>query len=513
MSGSALSSRWGPRPGMWVAVVLSSAVLLGLGWWTDGRHQEPERRRALLLARLRLLGGALVAGYVLLVLLYPNLFAHPSRLVDAVLDSADYPWFETNLTAGIEMGNPVPWTYLPLWFGAQTPLVILGLALVGLTAAAWLLVRVWRDRSSRSLLALAVGLGLVAVQALALPLVAIVRHSLLYDASRQVLFVVPALAVAAAAGAWLVVRRLGGRRVLTAGFWLVVGVGLVVPTVAHIRLFPYDYTYFNLAAETQPIDGRWMTDYWRTSGREITPSIPAEGPESCVVWGPTLRLWPCGSLYPLQPYWATRGASSHADPLGLGEYWLTAFVRHSAEPPEGCTLVSRVSRPLLTQDMTMSYVARCAAPLTEYPAEGIEVTSGANPYLLWGWYPPADSGAWSDGSPGQIGMLVPAADQGSALRLTLDLRRYVPDGEVRTVTVSVNGAPVATFGFDDSDRVLSVRAEVPADVAARAGGGRLFVTLDAPGAARPSDAGGTDPRVLGVELSSLKVERVAGAVS
>ena len=377
------------------------------------------------------------------------------------------------------------------------------------------MIRALMRRGTAAETATAVALAVVACQALLLPIGAVVRHSVLYDAARQVLFVIPAMAVLAAAGAWLIEQRTRGRgpTVLRAAAWCALVLGLVVPTITHIRLFPYDYTYFNLAAESRPIDGAWMVDYWRTSGREITPWIPA-GPESCVARQPVTGLWPCGSLAPLTPYWATRSAAVPGVEAGPGEYWYTVFNRDGTALPPGCTETSRVSRPLLTQSITMSLVARCVVELPAYPSDGIRTASKeAAGHLLWGWYPAQALGVWSGSRDADLGLALPPSLTGRDVRLTLVTAPYVPPGGSQTMTISVNGVQVRTSVYGDTVGAGSVVIDVPADLAWKLDG-RLVVRLSVPSLVSPASVGdGKDLRPLGVVLGSVKVGSADGAGS
>lgn len=503
----------GTRPGIWAGLLASVVVFGALTVLVDRRSLDAVERRTRLVDRAVAVAAGVGGGYVVLLMVYPNLFAHPALLLDALRDSADYPWITSVLTNGSQMPMPPSWTYLPSWFGAQTPLLILAAAAVGSIGALLLLLGAVRGRSSPWHGSVAVALIVVGAQALVLPLGAMARQSVLYDGTRQVLFVVPALAVLAASGAWLVLRRtrVSGRRLVAAAAWVLVLVGLIAPTATHIRLFPYDYTYFNLAAESRGIDGRWSVDYWRTSGRAITPSVPA-GDESCVVWRPGADLFPCGILPPLTPYWDTRGSATEQPPAGAGEYWFTMFNGDGTVLPAGCTEVSRVSRPLLMQTITMSLVARCAAPLRDYPTTGVRTAAGqAKGFLLWGWYPAQALGVWSRTPSAQVGFVLPSRLQGGAVRLTMAAAPYVPPGGSRTMTVTVNGTVVRAQTFVSGTESGRLVVDVPAAVAASLGGGRFIVALSVPSLTAPASVGdGKDARPLGVVLGSVTVESAEG---
>lgn len=310
--------------------------------------------------------GAMLVAYVLLVVIYPNGFLNPFRLVkETLLISGRFPVNDPELTAGVWLPQPPPWTYLPTWFGAQLTLLVLAGSLV--LAVCWVVqaVRVVRSRPARTGSALERLLLPVPVfaQALLLPLLAIAAHSTMYNAVRQFIFVVPAAAVLATLGVKAVVDRVSGRKVGFVVTWVVVVAGLVVPVVDQVRLFPYTYVYFNEIASTQPIDGNWATDYWRASGRELVRIIP-EGRTSCIFVDDEHDFRPCDADATLKPFWAERGLDAIPADLGPDEYWLVRENHGDLAAPPGCTLHDQLTRPLRGQDVTIAQVFRCTAPAT-----------------------------------------------------------------------------------------------------------------------------------------------------
>jgi hypothetical protein len=500
----------GTRPGTWVAVGASVAAMLGLtlvvDWARSGRSWALRRLRVRF--GLALLGVAI--AYLVLLVIYPNVFGSPLHLYEAVKDSADYPWDDIILTAGQYLSMPPPWYYLPLWWIAQTPAVILVLAWVGLL---WPVVLLLRRRSAQAGDAdRAVGIGLVAVQALTLPLIGIATTAVFYDATRQVLFVLPAWAASAGVAAWLLARRWQSspRRWLRPGLQATVAAGIVVPTLSALTLFPYSYSWFNAPTTLFPINTNWMTDYWWASDREVTPMLPLEEPHACYPWKPSVQLLSCYIEPQMWPYWDTRGQAATAAPLAPGEYFRVAFNRGgNAIADQGCEIENIVERRLLWQKLTMSYVERCVVPLETYPElTGIRARAGggALPYLLWGWYrtpEPAYTWAWDEKA--EVGFLLPDAWEGRDVRLTVDAAPYIPEGQTgSSLDLYVNGSQVGHYEFAD-DGLRTLTASVPADVLASVGDGRVVVRIAAPFASVPTEPGSTG-QARSLRLQSLVIE-------
>ena len=194
----------------------------------------------------------------------------------------------------------------------------------------------------------------IVLQVFLLPALAILAHSTMYNAARQFLFVVPAVAVLAALGVRATIQRLGGEgqrpAIARIAVWVLVAIGLIAPTVDQIRLYPYSYVYFNEIATLQPINNRWATDYWRASSQELTTLIPADGPVSCRYVTTKQPPSPCGEEATFVPFWSSRGSAALPGNLGAGEYW---FVRENGGDltmPAGCILHDELTRPLRGQE-------------------------------------------------------------------------------------------------------------------------------------------------------------------
>lgn len=307
--------------------------------------------------------GTYVAAYGILVLIYPKAFLNPIEVgAKSILDSALYPVNEAQLVAGNWLTQPVHWSYQPTWFAAQLPLLAL-LPFIGF--AIW-----WLIRTVQSLVQ---PLNLdttevvkqafpVVLQVLVVPAGAIVGSSTLYNGTRQMLFVPPAIAVLATLGIYLFVRwwRIAGKRGLRIGTWFAVAIGLIAPMFAQLQLFPYGYTYFNAATALQPIDGNWPTDYWRASGREILRNLPAEGRDSCgleqLMKG---ELFPCTEQPMFEPFLDERGLDAPTVGLADNEYW---FIRENSAPleiPPGCREFTKVTRPLFWREVTIAQIHIC----------------------------------------------------------------------------------------------------------------------------------------------------------
>ncbi len=307
--------------------------------------------------------GSLLLAYLVLTAIYPNGFINPFRMAkETLLISGRFPVNDLQLTNGVWMPQPPPWTYLPTWFGAQLTLLTLVGSLMFVVFWVLLLVRVARTRPRRAtaLERLLMPVPVVA-QALMLPLLAIAVHSTIYNAVRQFIFVVPAVAVLAVLGVRGLVITLRGQRVVGIVVWVFVAIGLVVPVIDQVRLFPYTYVYYNEIATLKPIDGNWSTDYWRASGRELVRRIPP-GTTSCVLVDERRGLAPCDVDASFAPFWSERGLDARPGTLADGQYWLVRENGGNLTAPPGCEIHDTLTRPLRGQEITIAQILRCTEP-------------------------------------------------------------------------------------------------------------------------------------------------------
>lgn len=349
-----------------IGVPIAAGVVIGLLalWLARWRQGEGSLGAGTKDALRRLLEavGALVVGYLVLVAIYPKAFINPVVLAwEALVVSARFPYDEAVLTSGTWLEQPPPWTYLPQWFLAQLPLVVILGSLLFLTVWAVSAVRLVLGRRSWLTPPTAAMGAVVVAQALLMPILAILLRSNMYNGTRQFLFVVPALAVLATLGLWWVSTRARGAgrgRVARGVVWAAVTVGVVGPLVAQSTLFPYNYVYLNPVAAIRPVAGHWPTDYWRFGGRELMTLLPP-GPESCgYEQGRQGSRHPCADEPMFIPYLDVRGTQADGR-LEPGTYWYVQENQGDLSIPPGCEVHEEIVRRLFWQDIVIGQISRC----------------------------------------------------------------------------------------------------------------------------------------------------------
>jgi hypothetical protein len=174
--------------------------------------------------------------------------------------------------------RPAPLAYVPTWFTLQLPETYLVAIAAGVLSLAVQRSALTTDEDRQR----AVTLGFLAFVVLFPILVPVLLRSALYDAVRHFLFVIPPLAVLAAAAIESSLRPPMPRAVRAA----VAAAALAAAAVTArdmAALHPYESVYFNrlVAGGLRGVDGRFETDYWGNSYREgiewVMKNVPGEG--------------------------------------------------------------------------------------------------------------------------------------------------------------------------------------------------------------------------------------------
>ena len=354
----------GTRPGLWPMFVASALVALVA--WSVGHFLRRSRlsrtsRRNLVVG---VLGGVVVFVGSLLLLLFFTEFGR--ELSDAVTRSLDHPWSKSRRYAGLRVFNRPDALLVVQILLSQVPAVISGLFLTGTVTG---VINVIRDiRRGESLSALSRVFAIVAVPVFTPFFVVAIFSPVLYDGIRQILFVLPGVAVIAAIGLWGVLRSalwlFESRRVVKTSFGVALGVVLTLVAVDQLRLFPYNYVYVNAVAQGAGMSGAWESDYWDSSMREaITGTVSVGDPITCgfthqTFWNLSDLRDPCITV---SPYFDSLAPASESV-LGPREFWTIRSERDLMQygpRPFNCFPESSVTRMLRFEPLVMSRLYRC----------------------------------------------------------------------------------------------------------------------------------------------------------
>ncbi|MFT6973218.1 MAG: hypothetical protein ACJAV4_000435, partial [Pontimonas sp.] len=310
------------------------------------------------------LGLLIVIAAVILGVLFFTEFGR--ELADAVTRSLDHPWSKSRRYAGIRVFNRPEAGFVFQILLSQLPTFIAVLFLIGAVIAAVAFVRTVIRGTQMGMLAKV--FPVFAIQVFVPFLVLAIFSPVSYDGIRQILFVVPGVAVFAAIGLWGLMRAVSvlfeSRRRIRAVVGAAVCVALAMISIDQIRLFPYNYAYYNEIAQSTGIGGAWETDYWDSSFREaIEGTVVIENPIMCAVTHMTIESLvelraPC---IPISPYLDSleRAETSVLEP---SEFWTVRSERillQYGPPPSNCFPESAVTRMLRFETVVMSRLYRC----------------------------------------------------------------------------------------------------------------------------------------------------------
>ena len=355
----------GTRTGLALPLVLTFPLVITASSWIHWRQSFCDKTA--FKGSRRFIEGvaAFFAAYLLLLMIYPNAYLRPVEVgVESLFESASYPVNEAQLVAGVWMTQPVDWSYLPLWAWAQAPLLVSLCTLLFLGMWVVLFVRVAAFRYPNHYKSILPGALPVLSQLMLVPLGVVITSSVLYNATRQLHFVQPAMAICATLTVAWVYSKLQQRnvpsRIATQGWLILVSVGVALPIMVQIQLFPYSYIYLNSIVAMKPIDGNWPTDYWRASGPEVMRALPMGGRDSCGFEQLMKdRLVPCTDQAMFTPYLDQRGKDAGNVTLEDHEYWFVRENQGFIEIPPGCRNYSTITRRMYLQTVTIAQIAIC----------------------------------------------------------------------------------------------------------------------------------------------------------
>ena len=291
--------------------------------------------------------GLAVGGVVVLA---TNAAATPNPIawiLNSISIAGDFPgWRGQQLVNGeYQLPESLARTHIIGMVLVQTPIVFLLLGAVGILGIIRDALTPGPVRRTTLLWApIAIQLGL-------LPAAGILQESLFYNASRQVLFVYPMIAVIAAWGVFTISTLLPEGRTRLVAF-VAVAVLAVVPAVDTLTLFPYQYVYYNELARGD-LTTRYDLDYWGISSKEVQQWVNANYPNA-------VEQYPEG--WEFERY-ATPGITFVKElpdasdrPLIWAANWYPAWAL--GDYPE-CPIVHEVTRTLWGEELRLGYVRLC----------------------------------------------------------------------------------------------------------------------------------------------------------
>lgn len=374
----------GTRPGIWPLMVASALAGGGVYVYCNLNRKSLKQDIRFFIKSMSWIALPFVICFLVLLLIYPNAFRNMAdALYDSAFRSARYDvWKGVSLSNGYFHSQPPPIWYWPAWLSHQTPIAVFTLWLVGLSIAVCTSLRLLRNNSLEITEQIRViGLVMVLVQSLCGPLMSILLKSTVYDGTRQFMFIYPALSILGALGLfelYKLMNKLIQKKIFLLLTNIVVFVFIFLsPVVDQWRLFPYVYVYMNEVATLRGVNGKWPTDYWRTSLRALINKTEGNFVIDCrgMAPPPKLNITPltvpdiwvrqfpsdlkegCGNTSG-DPYLKNIQASNNLKPNE--QYFLLGINRFGVRLPQNCKLIHEETRILRGEKIIMGWVGLCS---------------------------------------------------------------------------------------------------------------------------------------------------------
>jgi hypothetical protein len=329
-------------------VKLAGAALLAPQWLALAVAALRADRPVNALAEVGLGVLVLLAGIYLIT---PASWLQPVQFaIDSVSYMGRHPWRGCMTTFGECLSPTSPdWSvaaYLAPWLLVQLPTLII----VAVLPAVFYLVVVGGERER----------WLVAAAGFPLTLL-IIRNSTLYDGTRHILFVLPAIFAVVFVGI--------GKLLLTENYRTLGQVGVVLAainmvffSIDNVTLFPYNYAYFNELSRGQARANRFDLDYWGFSLKEAAYLLNER-----VSAKPGKILYSGSPSHLIEPFTAanlrrvSRQQAKASGPSALRGFYQVTSTRRNTRPYHHCHVVATVERNLLfaPEPLELAFVAEC----------------------------------------------------------------------------------------------------------------------------------------------------------
>jgi Dolichyl-phosphate-mannose-protein mannosyltransferase len=225
-----------------------------------------------------------VATCVLIVAMWPWLWNDPiTNFIQAFYNMSQFRWRgDIRYMGGFVSTTQLPWHYLLVWISITTPLLYIGLFVLGFASTVREVVknriRLWSNDAELQ--------DIVFLTLFLTPILSVILlQSILYDGWRQLYFIYPALLLIATKGwvlLWDARRAITYKRIALCSITII----SVVYSVFWIwKAHPIQNVYFNMLAG-DGLRNRFELDYWGVGNRKALEYILAQDQSQ------TINIWP-----------------------------------------------------------------------------------------------------------------------------------------------------------------------------------------------------------------------------
>ncbi len=255
---------------------------------------------------------------------YPVIWQSPFELIKGLQFMGAHPWTGCTLTLGECMPSQrLPYTYIPAWLMVKLPLF----ALLGLLVLPWVIFSRLQKRQGMSVMPLI----LLSLSIVIIYLLLIIKHSTLFDEIRHVLFIAPILFIGGAVALYLFSKKIATAIIVAT---------LALFVVDNIKMYPYQYVWFNEVARFTNINQNFETDWWGSSLRRLARKLNQNANEfsqaQCIYADPAHLMGP----FLNKKSFPCLNHASELEAHSPTPYLYAAYVRGtSLGLPNGCKLI------------------------------------------------------------------------------------------------------------------------------------------------------------------------------
>ena len=211
-------------------------------------------------------------------LFYPTFWKNPLLFIEAVNSMSRYYNDVCTLTLGKCMfSKNLDPVYIPIWLSVKLPLIILiGLLLIPFTEK-----KIFSEKTS------SITFGTILFSSFFIPIILIFGKVHLYDEIRQILFIVPLIFIVGAVSFYYFSKKI---------FYILTLFTLIIFLIENIKIYPYQYVWFNTPSRLLNLTKNFELDYWGLSGRDLAKNITMinekVSPKPCMLLTPSWLVIP-----------------------------------------------------------------------------------------------------------------------------------------------------------------------------------------------------------------------------
>ena len=201
-----------------------------------------------------------ILSFILLTVLftylfYPVFWKNPLLIFDSIEYMSNFFNNVCTLTLGKCMfAKSLAPTYIPIWLLVKLPLLILiGLMLLPFTEK-----KIFIKKENN------IAIGTLLFSSFFIPIVLILKKVNLYDELRQILFLVPMIFILGVVSLYVFSKKI---------FYFLSVISLCVFLIENIKIYPYQYVWFNTPSRILNLSKNFELDYWGLSGKHLASHI------------------------------------------------------------------------------------------------------------------------------------------------------------------------------------------------------------------------------------------------